>query len=236
MCRLTIVIPVYNEDENIVKELQELEKHVIYEHIINIIYDFDEDTTVPIVESVKSNFKNKINLIKNKYGRGVLNAIKTGLETATTDYVVVTMADLSDPPEVINKMLEKAQINSADIVCASRYMRGGRQIGGPLIKGLMSRFAGLTLHYFAKVPTHDATNSFKLYKKSFVQEQTIESNGGFELGLELVVKAYLQNKIISEVPTIWTDRQAGKSNFKIMQWLPSYLKWYFRGYTKWFHG
>ncbi len=236
MCRLTIVIPVYNEDENIVKELQELEKHVMHEHIINIIYDFDEDTTVPIVESVKSNFKNKINLIKNKYGRGVLNAIKTGLETATTDYVVVTMADLSDPPEVINKMLEKAQINSADIVCASRYMRGGRQIGGPLIKGLMSRFAGLTLHYFAKVPTHDATNSFKLYKKSFVQEQTIESNGGFELGLELVVKAYLQNKIISEVPTIWTDRQAGKSNFKIMQWLPSYLKWYFRGYTKWFHG
>ncbi len=235
MCRLTIVIPVYNEDENIVKELQELEKHVIYEHIINIIYDFDEDTTVPIVESVKSNFKNKINLIKNKYGRGVLNAIKTGLETATTDYVVVTMADLSDPPEVINKMLEKAQINSADIVCASRYMRGGRQIGGPLIKGLMSRFAGLTLHYFAKVPTHDATNSFKLYKKSFVQEQTIESNGGFELGLELVIKAYLQNKIISEVPTIWTDRQAGKSNFKIMQWLPSYLKWYFKGYTKWFH-
>ena len=236
MCRLTIVIPVYNEDDNIVKELQELEKHVMHEHIINIIYDFDEDTTVPIVESVKSNFKNKINLIKNKYGRGVLNAIKTGLETATTDYVVVTMADLSDPPEVINKMLEKAQINSADIVCASRYMRGGRQIGGPLIKGLMSRFAGLTLHYFAKVPTHDATNSFKLYKKSFVQEQTIESNGGFELGLELVVKAYLQNKIISEVPTIWTDRQAGKSNFKIMQWLPSYLKWYFKGYTKWFHG
>lgn len=236
MCRLTIVIPVYNEDENIVKELQELEKHVMHEHIINIIYDFDEDTTVPIVESVKSNYKNKINLIKNKYGRGVLNAIKTGLETATTDYVVVTMADLSDPPEVINKMLEKAQINSADIVCASRYMRGGRQIGGPLIKGLMSRFAGLTLHYFAKVPTHDATNSFKLYKKSFVQEQTIESNGGFELGLELVVKAYLQNKIISEVPTIWTDRQAGKSNFKIMQWLPSYLKWYFKGYTKWFHG
>ena len=236
MCRLTIVIPVYNEDENIVKELQELEKHVMHEHIINIIYDFDEDTTVPIVESVKSNFKNKINLIKNKYGRGVLNAIKTGLETATTDYVVVTMADLSDPPEVINKMLEKAQINSADIVCASRYMRGGRQIGGPLIKGLMSRFAGLTLHYFAKVPTHDATNSFKLYKKSFVQEQTIESNGGFELGLELVVKAYLQNKIISEVPTIWTDRQAGKSNFRIMKWLPSYLKWYFKGYTKWFHG
>lgn len=236
MCRLTIVIPVYNEDENIVKELQELEKHVIHEYIINIIYDFDEDTTVPIVESVKSNFKNKINLIKNKYGRGVLNAIKTGLETATTDYVVVTMADLSDPPEVINKMLEKAQINSADIVCASRYMRGGSQIGGPLIKGLMSRFAGLTLHYFAKVPTHDATNSFKLYKKSFVQEQTIESNGGFELGLELVIKAYLQNKIISEVPTIWTDRQAGKSNFKIMQWLPSYLKWYFKGYTKWFHG
>jgi hypothetical protein len=111
-------------------------------------------------------------------------------------------------------------------------MKGGKQTGGPFIKGLMARFAGLSLHYLAKLPTHDATNSFKLYRTSFLKKQKIESTGGFELGMELVVKAYLQGYKIMETPTIWTDRQEGKSNFKIIEWLPSYLKWYFIAFKK----
>ena len=58
---------------------------------------------------------------------------------------------------------------------------------------------------------------------------SIESNGGFELGIELVVKAYLKGYKICEVPTTWIDRVAGESNFKIIEWLPSYLKWYLKG-------
>jgi hypothetical protein len=127
-------------------------------------------------------------------------------------------------------MIKIAKEQNADIVCASRYMKGGKQIGGPFLKSLMSHIAGLTLHYFAKVPTHDATNSFKLYRASFLKEQKIESTGGFELGIELVVKAHLQGKKICETPTIWTDRVAGKSNFKLKAWLPKYLKWYFMAF------
>lgn len=137
------------------------------------------------------------------------------------------MADLSDPPSVINAMVEKAQSENADIVCGSRYMKGGSQIGGGFIKTLMSRTAGLTLHFLAGIATHDATNSFKLYRKSFLEKMQIESQGGFELGLELVVKGHLKGYKICEVPTVWTDRVAGESNFKIIEWLPSYLKWYF---------
>jgi dolichol-phosphate mannosyltransferase len=96
----------------------------------------------------------------------------------------------------------------------------------------MSKCAGLSLYYLAKLPTHDATNSFKLYRTSFLKQQNIESTGGFELGLELVVKAHLQGFKIIETPTTWTDRQAGKSNFKIIEWLPSYLKWYFMAFNK----
>jgi len=110
---------------------------------------------------------------------------------STTKYVVVTMADFSDPPAVINSMFIIAEEQNSDIVCASRYMKGGKQIGGPVIKGFMSRMAGLTLHIFADIPTHDATNSFKLYRTSFLRQLTIESKGGFELGIELVVKAYV---------------------------------------------
>ena len=181
---LTIIIPVYNEGENIKTAVENIEREVKYPYVINVIYDFDEDSTI---EPAK---KLKVNLVKNKYGRGVLNAIKTGLEDVQTEFAIVTMADLSDPPQVMNDMINSAVKNNADIVCASRYMSGGGQLGGPLIKKLMSKFAGLSLHYLAGLPVHDVTNSFKLYRKSFLNEVKIESTGGFELGLELVVKAF----------------------------------------------
>jgi dolichol-phosphate mannosyltransferase len=105
-------------------------------------------------------------------------------------------------------------------------MRGGRQEGGPRLKRLMSRTAGLTLHWFAGVPTHDPTNNFKLYARRFLDEVTIESTAGFELALELTVKATLAGRRIGEVPTTWRDRTAGQSNFKLRRWLPHYLHWY----------
>ena len=225
---LSIIIPVFNEGENIKLALNKIILQVKYKFEILIIYDFDEDDTLPIAREMQNDFK-FIKLIKNK-SRGVLNAIKTGFENAKSKYIAVTMADLSDPPEVINKMLESAEKNNAAVVCASRYIKGGKQIGGPFIKGLMSKTAGLSLYYFAKVPTHDATNNFKLYLNKYLKSVEIESKGGFELGLELVVKAYELNLKISEVPTEWTDRSAGKSHFKILAWLPHYLRWYFKAY------
>ncbi len=221
---LTIIIPVYNEGENIKTAVENIEKEVKYPYTINLIYDFDEDTTIKPARDLN------VNLIKNKYGRGVLNAIKTGLEEVKTEFAIVTMADLSDPPEVMNAMIDSAIKNNADIVSASRYMSGGGQIGGPFIKKLMSKYAGLSLHYLAGLPVHDATNSFKLYRKTFLDNVTIESTGGFELGLELVVKAFKNGNKITEVPTIWHDRTAGKSNFKLIEWLPKYLKWYFKAF------
>jgi glycosyltransferase involved in cell wall biosynthesis len=223
---ITIIIPVYNEAENIKTVIEGIETAVDIPHAITIVYDTEEDTTVPVVrELYKSN--NCIRLVKNKHGCGVLNAIKTGLEEASGTYAVVTMADLSDPPDVINDMYAIAENDHAAIVCASRYMKGGKQVGASLIKGLMSRCAGITLYYFAGLPTHDATNSFKLYRVSFLREQIIESTGGFELGIELVTKAHVQGYRICETPTTWTDRVEGKSNFKLCAWLASYLKWYF---------
>ena len=109
----------------------------------------------------------------------------------------------------------------------SGFARLSGYIGGPKFKGFLSHTAGLLLHWFARLPTHDPTNSFKLYRKSFLDTVKIESTGGFELGIELVVKAYVGGRRIAEVPTTWRDRVAGKSNFKLWKWLPSYLKWFF---------
>ncbi len=115
------------------------------------------------------------------------------------------------------------------MAAASRYMRGGQQIGGPAFKSMLSRLAGVSLHWIARVGTRDATNSFKAYSTAFVHEVGIESDSGFEVGLELVAKAKRLGKPIAEVPTIWLDRSfvsQGVSNFKLAQWIPKYLRWY----------
>ncbi|KAA6302964.1 MAG: Polyprenol monophosphomannose synthase [Candidatus Ordinivivax streblomastigis] len=226
MNELTIVIPVYNEADNIRKAISKIEEKVATPHEIYIVYDMEEDTTISVIHEIASNYQNTLSLVKNKYGRGVLNAIKTGLEEAKSEFVIVTMADLSDPPEVMNTMLLQAQKKGADLVCGSRYMKGGKQIGGPFLKGLFSRVAGVSLHWLTRIPTHDISNSFKMYRKSMLDAITIESKGGFEIGMEITVKAYIAGYKITEVPTTWNDRTDGKSNFKLWAWLPNYLHWY----------
>lgn len=222
----TLVIPVYNEGENIRAALAELDARVRVPAETWLVHDTGEDTTLAAAAPLAGRTRIPFRFVRNRYGRGALGAIKTGLETAATPYVVVTMADLCDPPSVIDGMVAAADREGADIVCASRYMPGGSQIGGPRFKGFLSRTAGWLLHRFAGIPTHDPTNSFKLYRKSFLDSVTVESTGGFELGIELVVKAHAMGRTVIEVPTTWRDRAAGKSNFKLWKWLPHYLCWF----------
>lgn len=225
-----IVIPVYNEGENIVTALKRIEAEVQYPYRVLVVYDMDTDTTLEAIRVAKnSGLFPKLDLAptKNKYGRGALNAIKTGLESGQAEFVVVTMADLSDPPKVINDMIRKSKEEAADIVCGSRYMKGGQQLGGPLLKRTLSRLAGVSLKYMIHFPTHDVTNSFKLYRKTVLDQIQIESTGGFELGMEIVVKAWSLGFKVAEVPTSWEDRSAGESRFRLFKWLPNYLRWYF---------
>jgi glycosyltransferase involved in cell wall biosynthesis len=99
---LTIIIPVYNEADNIKETIEAIEREVVIPHIIFIVYDMVEDTTIPVVNLFYKNNDN-IKLIKNLFGSGGLNAIRTGLKLAQGKYAVITMADLSDPPKVINE-------------------------------------------------------------------------------------------------------------------------------------
>lgn len=222
------MIPVYNEGPNIGQTLRRIVNTVRFPFRVNIVYDFDEDDSLPVASNVAQDLAIDTRFVRNKYGGGVLNAIKTGFEETDHPYVIVTMADLSDPPEVMNNMFHVAVLDGADVVCASRYMKGGSQTGGPFLKTLLSRLAGVSLFYLAGIPTHDATNSFKLYGRKVLQSITIESTGGFELGIEIVVKAHQMGFKIAEVPTHWTERVAGQSRFRLIQWLPNYLRWYWR--------
>lgn len=226
---LAIVLPVYNEGASVEPVLRSLAAGVSTPHEIVVVYDFDADTTVPVVARLAAEIPG-LRGLRNDLGRGVLNAMKAGIAGTSAPYVLVSMADGSDEPAVVDRMVALAR-DGADVVAASRYMRGGHQVGGPALKRLMSRTAGLTLHWFAGVPTHDPTNNFKLYTRTFLESVTIESSAGFELALELTVKATIAGRRVAEVPTTWRDRTAGQSNFKLRKWLPHYLHWYRIAFT-----
>jgi glycosyltransferase involved in cell wall biosynthesis len=223
---LSIILPVYNEGERVEPVLRALHAGVATPKELVVVWDFDGDTTRPVVERlVASGELPGLRGHRNDLGRGVLNAMKAGIATSRGTLVLISMADGSDEPEVVDPMVGLAREGAA-VVAASRYMSGGRQLGGPLLKRILSRIAGLTLHWFGGVATHDPTNNFKLYRRDFLDSITIESKAGFELALELTVKATLAGRRVAEVPTTWRDRTAGESNFKLRKWLPQYLRWY----------
>lgn len=223
---VSIVLPVYNEGENIAPVLRRLAASVqARARQVLVVYDFDADDTIPVVVALHGELP-EVQLCRNRLGPGVVNAIRSGFAAATAPYLVVMMADGSDEPEAIDPMLALAR-EGADVVGASRYMPGGRQIGGPGLKRFLSRAAGLSLHALGALPVHDATSNFRLYSRRLLERTTIES-GGFELGLELTVKAHLFGMRLAEVPTTWRDRSRGQSRFRLRALLPHYLHWYAR--------
>lgn len=228
--RVTVVVIAYNEGERIIAHLERLLDAVTLECEVLVVYDAPDDTTA---ESVARYAEKDARVVPtlNTYGQGPARAIRYGIDHAGAGVVVVTMADGCDDPSQIDQLVRLVE-RGVVVAAASRYMRGGRQIGAPFLKSLLSRSAGVSLYHLARVGTHDATNSFKAYSTDFVREVGIESDAGFEVGIELVAKARRCRLPIAEIPTIWLERSLGTSNFKLSKWLPMYLHWYFHAFGR----
>lgn len=225
---LVILVPVFNEAENISQLVHEVERVVPAPFTMRVIYDFDEDTTVPVVRELQAT-RPWLELLRNDLGRGVANALKAGFASVSRGPALVMMGDLSDDLATIPRMLDLYRTHH--VVCPSRYMPGGRQIGGPVVKKALSRAAGVSLHRLAGFPTSDVTNNFRLYDARMVLELGVESRAGFEVALELTAKAHHAGFRITEVPATWRDRAAGESQFALRKWLPHYLYWYAFAFT-----
>lgn len=223
---LTIIIPVYNEGAGFEALWSELTARLQFPFRAMVVYDFDADNTVPVVQSLIARGETRLSLVKNNVGRGVVGALRTGFNTVERGPVLVVMADLSDDLAQVSRMLELYR-QGHEVVVGSRYMKGGRIVGGPVFKQGLSRMAGVSLHWLRGIPTHDATNAFKIYDSTMLKEFSLESQRGFELNLEITVKAFLAGYRITEIPSVWRDRTQGKSKFKLWSWLPHYLHWYF---------
>jgi dolichol-phosphate mannosyltransferase len=222
--RVSVVIPAYNEGEGIVPVLERIFESVMLPCEALVVVDFEEDTTRPVVLRLAET-EPRLRCLVSTYGRGPANAIRYGIDHASTPVVVVTMADGCDDARQIDDLVRLIE-RGVVVAAASRYMAGGQQVGGPLIKGMMSALAGRSLHLAARVGTRDATNSFKAYSAAFVQAVGIDSRDGFEIGIELTAKAKRLRLPTAEIPTIWLDRQTGLSNFRVAAWVPKYLRWY----------
>jgi dolichol-phosphate mannosyltransferase len=222
--RVSVVVPARNESKDIVPVLDRLFESVRLPCEVLIVVDSEDDTTIPVVEEYALK-EPRIRCLVNSYGRGPANAIRFGIDAAVAPVAVVTMADGCDDPRQIDELARLVDRGVA-VAAASRYMPGGQQVGGPVLKGLLSKTAGRSLRVLAHIGTRDATNSFKAYSTDFVRAVGIDSRDGFGIGIELTAKAKRMRMPVAEIPTIWLDRQAGMSNFKVAKWIPGYLRWY----------
>jgi dolichol-phosphate mannosyltransferase len=222
--RVSVVVPAYDEGEQILPVLDRLFEAMRLPCEVLVIVDTPGDSTVAAAEEYALK-EPRLRCVVSTYGPGPANAVRFGIDQAAADVTVVTMADGCDDPAQVDDLARLVERGVA-VAAASRYMAGGQQVGGPLFKGLLSALAGRSLRLLAHVGTRDATNSFKAYSRDFVREVGIDSRAGFEIGIELTAKAKRLGLPVAEIPTIWLDRQAGVSNFKLVQWIPGYLRWY----------
>ncbi len=126
--KLSIIIPAYNEEDNIVKVINKIEHSIDIPFELIVVNDHSVDNTARFTEELTRQYGN-VRLVENKSERGFANAIKTGFSNATGDVFIPIMADLCDDLSTIKKMFDKIN-DGYDMVCASRYIKGGSRIGG----------------------------------------------------------------------------------------------------------
>ena len=220
--KLDIIIPVYNEDENIVRLLKSLEDEIVCNFRVLICYDSESDKTLKYLKN--NNVINKeILLIKNPK-QGPNSAIIEGINSSKAEIILIYMADDFENVKLINNMVNLVERGN-DLVIPSRFIPGGNMVGAKKIKKVITIIGSYLIYYFARMPFKDCTNAFKMFSAGLKNKIKLDSTTGFTFALELTAKSYLLNFKIIEIPSIWIETKNRKSNFKIYKWLPYYIYW-----------
>lgn len=220
---LDIVIPVYNEGENILELFTAIDKEVKTSIRVFICYDFDEDNTLIALKKIQNNFE--VILVKNK-GKGVHSAVMTGFAVTNASAVLTFGSDEANNVGIIDGMYAKFKEGS-DVVVASRLAKGGEISGGPRFKSFVIKIGSFVLNHFVGVPATDASYAWRLFSRKILDTVEIESTAGFTYAIELLVKCHRLRWKVSEVPVRWIMRKTGKSRFNFQKWLPYYAHWFF---------
>jgi dolichol-phosphate mannosyltransferase len=222
---LDIIIPVYNEGRNILATLAALTRDVKTPSRVLICYDRPDDDTLPAIRAQPETHAGlAVEFVPNP-GRGAHSAVLAGFAASTAPFVVVFPADDDFNSGILDSVVSLARQGN-DIVCASRFMPGGRMEGCPWLKATLVRSAAFLLHRVARLPTHDPTSGFRLFSRRVIESITVESSEGFCYSIELLVKAHRLRWRVAETPAVWYERKHGSSRFKVLRWLPAYLRWF----------
>ena len=204
---LSLIIPTYNEKDNIRKLIDLLDKEFKKNKIngeIVVVDDNSPDKTGEVLEELKTKYQN-LKIIHRKGKLGLSSAVLEGFKVAEGDILGVMDADLSHPTEKIHEMMRQIE-NNADLVIGSRYVKGGKIEGWNLYRKVLSKGATLLARFFVNV--FDPMSGFFLIKKEIVAIEEINSKG-FKILLELLIKTNCKN--IIEIPITFTNRTLGKS-------------------------
>ena len=222
---LDIVIPVHNEGRNILPTLAALARSVATPARVLICYDQPGDDTLPALRANGQSYAPlPVELVRN-HSRGPHAAVMAGFAASSAPFVLMYPADDDYNAARLDAMVALAR-GGCDIVCASRFAPGGSMVGCPFLKAALVRIANFTLHHFARLPTTDASNGFRLFSRRVINGIAVESDQGFCYSIELLVKAHRLGWTIGEVPVHWLERRHGESRFRLLKWLPAYLRWY----------
>ncbi|HEY6757094.1 MAG TPA: glycosyltransferase family 2 protein [Nitrososphaera sp.] len=214
--KLSIVLPTYNESQNIVKMLdsiaQTLSPDATADAEIIVVDDNSPDGTADIAsmhaKKICNNKKLHVEIIRRDGKFGLSSAIVAGLQSATGDMLVVMDGDFSHPPQVIPSIIEALQDSKCDIVVASRYVKGGSVIGWPFKRRLMSKGATKIAQYGLGIEVKDPVSGFFAFRRDIIHGIKFDAIG-YKMLLEILVKT--KGARVKEVPYTFINRRIGTS-------------------------
>ena len=217
---LSVVIPAYNEAENLPITIQ-----AFYEklntgnipHEILVVNDNSKDESVQVLETLKQTIPTLRYITNPPPQNGFGFAVRCGLDNFSGDCVAIVMADLSDSPNDLLLFYKTMGEGNYDCVFGSRFIKGGAVYDYPRVKKIINRLANNIVRITFGFRYNDCTNAFKLYKKETIAGLKPFLSPHFNLTLELSLKAITRGFSYAVVPNSWTNRKHGKSNLKIRE-------------------
>jgi dolichol-phosphate mannosyltransferase len=223
--KLSVVIPAFNEGKNIARCIEELritlrEKHEI-PHEVVIVNDNSQDDTEAVVRRAMAGDES-IRLINRTPPGGFGRAVRSGIEAARGDIVVVYMADLSDSPEDVVAYYRKI-LEGYDCVFGSRFLEGSEVRDYPPLKLVVNRIVNRCIQAIFWTRFNDLTNAFKAYRAEVVRDCGPYRACHFNLTLEMSLGALIRDYRIVQVPIRWHGRTRGNSNLRLGEMGRRYL-------------
>jgi len=231
-----VIIPTYNEKENIQAIIEAVFKQKKKFHIL-VVDDNSPDSTAEIVERLITQYSDALfiekRMGKNGLGTAYIHGFKWAIQKKY-DYIIEMDADFSHNPKDLVRLYEACEKEGADVSIGSRYSQGVNVVNWPMKRVLLSYFASKYVRFITRIPIHDTTAGFVCYKRSVLE--TIKLNKirfvGYAFQIEMKFKAWKHNFKIKEVSVIFTDRTEGTSKMSdgiIYEALFGVLKMRFKG-------